>query len=411
MKKKWFHIGKIILAIAMIFTISTHVYADSLDDAQQDKQEAEDNKSKAEEILEQLEIKKDDLSAYIAELDGQLSDLQTEIDTLNARKTELENEIVLKQQELDVAKQNEEQQYAAMCSRIQFMYENNTVNYMDALLSAESMSDVLNEPEYVEAMAAYDYNLLNQLVETKETIAAAEEALQADLEEVEEVAAQLEEEENTVSALMAAKQEEMEEYNEQIEHQEELVAQYDAEIQAAAGQIAAIEAAAAAAAANSVSGSAGDSGSTGDSGSAASSSYTPYSGGALTWPVPSSYRINSGFGRREPDGGVVTANHYGIDIGCPDGTPCVAAASGVVVLAQYSSTAGNWIIISHGNGLYTIYMHASALYVSAGQYVNAGDTIMLSGATGATQGRHLHFEVRVGGYISSRFSVDPMSYY
>lgn len=89
----------------------------------------------------------------------------------------------------------------------------------------------------------------------------------------------------------------------------------------------------------------------------------------------------------------------------------MAAASGVVVLAQRSPTAGNWIIISHGDGLYTIYMHASVLYVSAGQYVNAGDTIMLSGATGATQGRHLHFEVRVGGYQSSRYSVNPMNYY
>lgn len=409
MKKRWFYTGKIILAAAMIFTMTTHVYADSLDDAQQDKQDAENNKSHAEEILEQLETKKGDLSAYISELDGQLSDLQTQIDTLNARKTELEGEIVLKQQELDVAMQEEEKQYAAMCSRIQFMYENNTVNYMDALLSAESMSDVLNEPEYVEAMANYDYNLLNQLIETKEAIAAAEEALQADLEEVEEVAAQVKEEEDTVSALMAAKQEEMEEYNAQIEYQEELVAQYDAEIQAASSQIAAIEAAAAAAAA--AANSAGNSGSAGTDGSPAASTYIPYSGGALTWPVPSSYKLNSGFGRREPDGGVVTANHYGIDIGCPDGTPCVAAAGGVVVLAQYSPTAGNWIIISHGNGLYTIYMHASALYVSAGQYVNAGDTIMLSGATGATQGRHLHFEVRVGGYISSRYSVDPMSYY
>ena len=56
-------------------------------------------------------------------------------------------------------------------------------------------------------------------------------------------------------------------------------------------------------------------------------------------------------------------------------------------------------------------MHASALYVSEGQYVNGGDTIMLSGATGATQGRHLHFEVRVGGYQSSKYSVDPMGYF
>lgn len=421
MKKRWFRMGKIILAAIMIFTVSMQVYADSMDDAQQDKEEAEENKSEAEVILATLEEKKDDLSDYITELDSQLSDLQTEIDSLNAKKAELEEEIEKKQQELETAKQEEEAQYAAMCSRIQFMYENNTVDYMSALLTAESMSDILNTPEYAEAIANYDYNLLNQLIETRESIAAAEKSLQEDLEQVEELAVQVEEEENTVNVLIAAKQEELEDYNDQIEYQEVLVAQYDAEIQAAASQIAAIEAAAeaaaaeaAAAAANSVasSESAEESDeSSGTSNTSAATSYTPYSGGALTWPVPSSYSISSGFGLRESDGGVVTANHYGIDIRCANGTPCVAAASGVVVLAQYSSTAGYWIIISHGNGLYTIYMHASELYVSAGQYVNAGDTIMLSGATGATQGNHLHFEVRVGGYLTSQYSVDPMNYY
>ena len=396
--KKTLRWMKVILAMVLLCTITTQVYAGSMEDAQQDKSEAESNKSKAEEILGQLEEKKNNLEAYVAELDGQLAALQTRINELNAQKADLENQIVVKQAELEEAKAKEQQQYADMCTRIQFMYENGGDNYMDALLSAESMSDILNRPEYVSAMADYDYNMLVQLVQIREQIANDEQILQTNLAGVEQLTAQVQEEEATVSTLLDAKAAEVAAYEDQIAEQERLVEQYDAEIQAAASRIAAIEAEAARAA------------QAGQTATNSGAEYVPYSGGSLVWPCPSSYRINSGFGRREASG-VVTANHFGIDIGCENGTPIVAAASGVVVLARYSSTAGNWIIISHGNGLYTIYMHANALYVSEGQYVNAGDTIMLSGATGATQGRHLHFEVRVGGYLSSRFSVDPMQYY
>lgn len=389
---------KVILAMILLCTITTQVYAGSIEDAQQDKSEAESNKSKAEEILGQLEEKKNNLAAYVQELDGQLAAIQTRISELNAQKANLENQIVVKQAELEEARAKEQQQYADMCSRIQFMYENGGDNYMDALLSAGSMSDILNRPEYVSAMADYDYNMLVQLVQIREQIANDEQQLEMNLAGVEQLTAQVQEEEDTVRTLLDAKSAEVAAYEDQIAQQEKLVEQYDAEIQAAANRIAAIEAEAARAA------------QAGQMTTNNGTNFAPYTGGALTWPCPSSTRINSGFGRREASG-VVTANHFGIDIGCENGTPIVAAASGVVVLARYSSTAGNWIIISHGNGLYTIYMHANALYVSEGQYVNAGDTIMLSGATGATQGRHLHFEVRVGGYLSSRYSVDPMQYY
>lgn len=401
--KKWLRCGNVIVVILMICTMTTQVLAGSMEDAQQDKDNAESNKSKAEEILSELENVKDNLEAYIQGLDTQLEQIQENINQLNEQKAALELEIANKQQELEIAKEVEQQQYVDMCARIQFMYENGNEDYAGVLLKAESMSDMLNEPEYVSAIAAYDYNMLEQLVQIREQIANDEQILQSDLAEVEQLTAEVEEEERTVTALREAKSAEVAKYEEDIEAQERLVAQYDAEIQAAAARIAEIEAAAAAAAA-----AAAEQGN--ETTTSAGTTYVPYSGGALTWPCPSSYKINSGFGKREASG-VVTANHYGIDIGCPDGTPIVAAASGVVVLARFSSTAGNWIIISHGNGLYTIYMHASALYVSEGQYVNAGDTIMLSGATGATQGRHLHFEVRVGGYLSSSYSVDPMNYY
>ena len=397
--KKWLSGLKTILAVGLVCLMTVQVFADNLDDAKQDQQDAEDNKANAENVLNGLKGEQAEVQDKIYELDGQLTELETRIDDLNKQKADLESQIETKQAELEQAKQNEQTQYAEMCTRIQYMYENGDEDYVSALMDVNSMSDMLNEPEYVSAMADYDYNMLETLIQIRETIANDEQLLENDLAEVESITAQVQEEESAVSQVLDEKNAEMAKYDQMIADQQKLVEQYDAEIQAAAARIAEIEEAARKAREQG-----------GGGGTAGGGEYVPYQGGALTWPCPSSYRINSGFGTREASG-VVTANHYGIDIGCPDGTPIVAAASGVVVLAQRSAPAGNWIIISHGDGLYTIYMHASVLYVSAGQYVNAGDTIMLSGATGATQGRHLHFEVRVGGYQSSRYSVNPMNYY
>lgn len=385
--KKWLRIVKGMLAVAMVCVISTQVYASSLDDAQQDKKEAEDNKNNAEDILAGLEKDKNDLEVWITKLDGELSEIQDKIAGLNAEKEDLQGQISEKQAELEIAKANEEKQYANMCARIQFMYENDSMDYAEVLLSAASMSDVLNQSEYASAIADYDYRMLDELIQTREEIANAEQVLQMDLRSVETLTAQVEEEEATTTALIDEKSQKVEEYDDLIERQQKIIDECDAEIQAAAQKIAEIEAAA-----------------------NANGEFVPYSGGALTWPCPSSTRITSYFGYRTPDGGYVNANHKGIDIGAPTGTPAVAAASGVVIISRYSNSAGNWVVISHGNGLYTMYMHGSKLCVTEGQYVNAGDTVLLVGSTGWSTGPHLHFGVGVGGYTSA-YSVDPLPYF
>lgn len=385
--RKWLHIVKIMTACFMVLTISTQVFASSMEDAEKDKEEAEKNKNSAESILAGLESQKNNLEVWIAQLDVKLMEIQDEITDLNAQKADLETQIAQKQEELAAAKELEEQQYQDMCARIQFMYENDGIDYAEALLSTGSMSDMLNRPEYVSAMAEYDYVMLDNMVQTREQIANDEQLLQMDLDSVESLTEQVQEEEANVNALIDEKSNEVAGYNDLIARQERLIAEYDAEVQAAAARIAEIEAAA-----------------------AASGNFIPYAGGAFVWPCPSSTRITSYFGYRTPDGGYVNANHNGIDIGAPTGTPAVAAASGVVVIARYSNSAGNWVVISHGNGLYTIYMHASKLCVTEGQYVNAGETILLVGSTGWSTGPHLHFGVGVGGYTSA-FTVDPLSYF
>jgi murein DD-endopeptidase MepM/ murein hydrolase activator NlpD len=83
----------------------------------------------------------------------------------------------------------------------------------------------------------------------------------------------------------------------------------------------------------------------------------------------------------------------------------VAAGDGTVVTAAYSASAGNYIMLYHGNSLYTVYMHASKLAVSEGATVKQGDVIAYVGSTGISTGAHLHFGVSVNGSY-----VNPFNY-
>lgn len=95
--------------------------------------------------------------------------------------------------------------------------------------------------------------------------------------------------------------------------------------------------------------------------------------------------------------------HQGIDIGASKGSPIYAAAGGTVTEAGYNSSRGNYVVISHGSGVSTVYMHCSALYVSAGDSVSQGETIAAVGSTGISTGPHLHFGViEDGSYVNPR---------
>ncbi|MBQ9658574.1 MAG: M23 family metallopeptidase [Clostridia bacterium] len=89
--------------------------------------------------------------------------------------------------------------------------------------------------------------------------------------------------------------------------------------------------------------------------------------------------------------------HKGLDIAAPKGTAIMAAASGTVTCASYQGSYGNLVIISHGNGVETVYGHCSAIYVSVGQSVSQGQKIAAVGSTGNSTGPHLHLEIRVNG--------------
>lgn len=107
--------------------------------------------------------------------------------------------------------------------------------------------------------------------------------------------------------------------------------------------------------------------------------------------------IGSGFGHRADPIAGVRAMHEGIDFNAETGTPVVAAAAGVVVVAEYHPEFGNMIDIDHGEGLISRYAHLSRSQVKTGQLIRRGERIGDVGSTGRSTGSHLHFEVRMLG--------------
>ena len=132
--------------------------------------------------------------------------------------------------------------------------------------------------------------------------------------------------------------------------------------------------------------------------------------GTLQWPLPVAGAITSQFGHRvDPITGEVSS-HTGTDIACAEGTPILAAADGIVTVANgldsWGGSYGYYIQIDHGSGLETLYAHCSSICVATGQQVQAGQVIGYVGHTGRVTGNHLHLEVRID---SNR--VDAMQYF
>jgi murein DD-endopeptidase MepM/ murein hydrolase activator NlpD len=114
--------------------------------------------------------------------------------------------------------------------------------------------------------------------------------------------------------------------------------------------------------------------------------------------------ITSAFGLRRIFNDKARAPHSGVDIGAPEGTAVGACNDGIVVFAQELYLEGKTIIIDHGFGLYSIYMHLSEIQAREGDTVHVGEVIGLVGATGRVTGSHLHWGIKLLGA-----KVDPFS--
>ena len=355
---------------------------DTLDKIKNIKSELADVKNK----IKQLENQKSDLNNYIAKLDQEANGLAEQIRKLSDEIEVKKGEIARTQAELEEAQRISEKQYEDMKLRIQYMYEHGTPSYLELFLTAESMSDFLNRSTYAAEVSRYDRSMLDQYIEQKEKIAAAKAVLESEEEELNLMAEAAKEQKETVDALIQTKTAQIQSYQNEINNQSGEAQAYQEDLEEQERLLKELEAQIAAAALANARAEDGDGGASG-----------------FLWPCPSSRRITSDFGMREIPTPGATANHNGIDIGAPTGSAILASASGRVTTSKYSYSSGNYIVISHGNGVSTVYMHCSALYVSEGEMVSQGQTIGAVGSTGFSTGPHLHFGVMVNGaYVNPR---------
>lgn len=355
-----------------------------IDSARELKKELQSNLTDVKKIKEELETSKANLTQYVTELDGQLITIQQKIEDLKGKIEEKEAELVETQAQLELAIENQENQYAAMKERIKFMYESGDSLYMELIFSSESFGEMLNKAEYIELLSAYDRKMLDEYVATRKLIELYKEQLEEDKAYLEEAKAGVENEEASLNALISEKQRTIEAVTNDISSKEAAIAEYEADIKEQNETIAMLEKVVAE-----------------EKAKLAAENNRRYDGGMFAWPAPSYTRISDDYGNRMHPILNVNKFHNGIDLAAPGGSPILAAYDGEVVAADYSGSMGNYVMIDHGDGLYTIYMHASALYVSKGTTVSKGQKIAAVGTTGRSTGNHLHFSVRLNGsYVS-----------
>ena len=378
------------LIFVMSFGMVINVNATTIDEAQQKADVLEQQKSTAE-------AEKNSLNTQLNTILGEMEDAQTK---LADKQTEIEEA----EEALVQAKVEENTQYQSMKKRIKYMYENGNSQVIELLMESENIGEFLNKAEYISQISEYDRDMLDEFQAVVKEVEAEEATLQTEYEELEVLRDDLLVKQSNLESLLSEKNLQISDLEKQIGDNaallQDLIAQAEAERlkqeQAAVAAAAAAQQAAQQQAAQN----------SGNSGGG--SSYVPpvidnvVSGnGQFTNPCPAGY-VSSPFGYRDFD----SSFHKGLDLAAPEGTPTYAAADGVVLIAGWSDSAGNWIVIDHGNGFVGKYMHHSGLLVSAGQTVTKGQPIGLVGNTGNSFGAHLHFQLELNGA-----PVDPQAYF
>lgn len=389
-KRKFVRLGFLMTFIIAISCTVTS-FATEIDDARNEKNSLEKRKEELDIKIQELEIKKNDAIVYINILDKKLSELTERINNLNIKIEDVEDKLKVKKKELKAAEKEQNNQYEAMKKRIKYIYENGNSEYIEIIMNSKDISDFLNRSEYISKISEYDNSLLEKYKSAKEDVEKKTQELNEKLEELKVLTEEVEFEKSSVEVLVDKKSQQLKEYEEgiglnskeaediqkEIDAQEELIEKYLEEERKRQEEL--------------LKESGGNNIKVSDMG--------------FAWPLPSSGRITSYFGNRNQPTAGASTYHKGIDIGAPTGSHIVASVDGTVVTSSYSSSAGNYLMLSHGGGVYTLYMHCSKLLANAGDTVKQGDVIALVGSTGISTGSHLHFAITIDGTY-----VDPQSY-
>lgn len=375
---------KIITAVALVMAIlmiagflasALNIFAVTKAQVDALKNKVAEAGKRKNELKAQLSGLTNDLSALqkqISLLDSQIEAQQDEIDAQEELLGELTQMIADKTIELEESERQQAEQYDQLRSRLRYMVEHGTTSSLSILLSSDSFSDFLNRYEIIRQISLRDENLFEQLKAIRDKVLTEKQELEDTKKEAEDTKFQMETNKAELEAQMEAKRKQMENiqlaqknvkdaYAAMIETEDELMAQY----KKAAAEYAA---------------------------------QSTYVGGTFMWPLPAGNNVvTCKYGMRTHPITGKRKLHTGVDLRASTGTKVYAANKGTVTTSGYSSAWGNYIIISHGGGITTLYAHLSKRSVSKDDKVKQGDIIGYSGNTGYSTAPHLHFEISKNG--------------
>ena len=409
----------------------------------------------AKEEQKKLKKQQDNVTYEIRQLSKEAEALSGDLAWLNERSDEQRALYLEKSLQLEAAISEMEQAYAdyiqseqdlsdkeaQYIKRMQTMFDHQKKSVLQIFLESKSLQGFFTTLQFMNIVADTDQQMIEDLEASRDNAALLRDLAKQHSADMAVVVAQVEADlaklkadanakqadlDQTALALSAREQaeDELNAESERIAAEvAELQKQYEAELAAAA--TAAAKATKAAEATRAVKATkaaeatrAAEAVKSAEATKAAKPTPTPKpakseSSGGWVWPYPGDYSVYSKYGMRMHPVYHVYRFHSGVDLGGDYGAPIVAAADGVVIQVRNTwqgqntggSGYGNYIIISHGDGISTLYAHLKKTLVSVGDSVDAGDKIGLCGSTGTSTGAHLHFEVMVNGK-----TVNPIPY-
>lgn len=369
----------IILCVSIVICLYSNIIvnATSLDEKLQENQE---KKEEAERKLQYVQEELSETIVKIQELDDKIREAETEVNELNLQLSDLQEQIDTTTKRIEEKEKEYNESQRLSDERLIAMYKYGEITYLDVILKSANIIDFISNYYSLKKIVENDINLLESIQIEKEDIEKEKSALEEKKVNIKVIRAKREQ----TSIVMQNNRTIQQNYINQLSTEEQELQQKIEEFKNEEQRIE-----------NLIH-------------FAANQEYTgDYTGGVMAWPIAKSGTyITSGYGAREhPIQGVVR-NHSGIDIGNAGfGAPVIAAADGIVTMADWYGGYGNCVMINHGNGISTLYGHGQTILTTVGTEVKKGDLIMEVGSTGNSTGPHVHFEVRVNGSC-----VNPLPY-
>lgn len=403
--KKTLKLLILVLFVGLIFNTNQVVFGDDSVTNQEIKElnnQISNSKEKLEKLQEQqekysAEIKKKQqeqasLANQLAILENRYDKTQVEIESVELEMEQINLEIKKTNLEIESKNNEIEEEKEHIGSILKIMHEQGQVSTLEIMLLNDSLSDFLNQMKYLQNVNEEVAKSLESLEKYKEDLEKEKENLDEKNQELLALKEELENKKVALQSESSAKEYVIAQSKDSEQQYQTLLAKAKQEQDRAAADIASLEKAVRTKIAN------------------LEGKTLEFNDNGLVWPVTKN-TITAYF--HDPDYPFRNIfEHPAIDIRAAQGTPLKAAASGYVARVKISGTSYGYIMLVHGDGLSTVYGHASASYVNEDEYVVQGQTIGLSGGTPGTTGAgslttgpHLHFEVRLNG-----IPVNPLEY-